>query len=195
MVLTFGTAWVYDHLESMQTVANCHKLPNTLFRKKLLSIDQIRSAMINSITLIQDANPSASILLTVSPVRHLKDGLIENSRSKSHLLTAIHQVVEELVGLSYFPSYEIMFDELRDYRFYNSDMIHPNETAIEYIWDKFRSVWLDPNTRGTMKDVDKIQKGLAHKPFNKNSEAHIRFMETIKQGQQRLTAEFPHMTF
>ncbi|WP_372793431.1 GSCFA domain-containing protein, partial [Lutibacter sp.] len=118
------------------------------------------------------------------------DGFVENSQSKAHLLSAIHQVIDKRNQLYYFPSYEIMLDDLREYRFYNSDMIHPNETAINYIWEHFQQVWINENTSSIMKEVDSIQKGLAHKPFNPNSEQHQQFLINLNQKIKDLNINF-----
>ena len=133
--------------------------------------------------LIKNLNPSANIVFTVSPVRHLKDGFVENSQSKAHLISAIHQLTGTLSGAEvfYFPSYEIMMDDLRDYRFYANDMVHPNEAAIDYIWEQFKQVWIAENTHQIMKAVETIQKGLAHKPFNPTSVQHQAFLKNLQQ--------------
>ncbi|MDO9136195.1 MAG: GSCFA domain-containing protein, partial [Lutibacter sp.] len=129
--------------------------------------------------------PKTTVIFTVSPVRHIKDGFVENSVSKAHLISAIHKTLKVVHG-KYFPSFEMMMDDLRDYRFYNSDMIHPNETAIDYIWEQFKHVWIDENTFSVMKEVETVQKGLAHKPFNSNSEQHQKFLADLQQKIQSL---------
>ena len=143
IIITLGTAWIYRLIETDTIVGNCHKIPQKKFLKELLSIDEITATLENICTLIKDINPTATIIFTVSPVRHLKDGFIENAQSKAHLIAAIHQVSDKRNRLYYFPSFEIMMDDLRDYRFYASDMLHPNETAINYIWEQFQQVWID----------------------------------------------------
>ncbi len=198
IVITLGTAWVYDLAESGKTVANCHKVPQKHFNKKLLTIDAITKSLRMMIDTIQSVNKEASIVFTVSPVRHIKDGFVENTHSKSHLIGAIHSTLSsesESKDCSYFPSYEIMLDELRDYRFYKSDMLHPNETAIDYIWERFKEVWIDVKAHKTMDKVETIQKGLAHKPFNPKSEAHLRFFKQLNVKKQELSSQFPHIIF
>ena len=187
IIITLGTAWVYRFIETDYNVGNCHKVPQKKFLKELLSANQIKASLENISTLIKDVNPNVTIVFTVSPIRHLKDGFEENSLSKAHLLSAIHKIVT-LSGAEvlYFPSYEIMIDDLRDYRFYSNDMLHPNETAINYIWEQFKHVWVDENTTSTMKDVDTIQKGLAHKPFNKNSKQHQQFLNDLEEKIEKL---------
>jgi len=195
IIITLGTSWVYRYIESDQIVANCHKVPQKKFLKEILSVDTISESLEAIILLIKSINKNASILFTVSPVRHIKDGFIENSQSKSHLITAIHQVIDKRKYNYYFPSYEIMMDELRDYRFYAEDMIHPNKTTINYIWEKFMSTWFDVSTNSTMKEIDIIQKGMLHKPFNPNSEKHLQFLENLEQKKLKIMREYSFMSF
>lgn len=195
IVITLGTAWVYRHIASDKIVANCHKVPQKHFLKELLSVEEIAESLDSICSLIKVVNPTTSILFTVSPVRHIKDGFVENQRSKSHLIAGIHQIVEPRKQLFYFPSYELMMDELRDYRFYKDDMIHPNETAIQYIWEKFLETWFSNDTYDTLKEVEEIQKGLAHKPFNPNSEAHLKFLNKLTDKKKKLEHKFPFMKF
>ena len=200
IIITLGTAWVYRFIESNQLVSNCHKIPQKQFKKELLSVEAIAESLQNTIDLIKSVNANATIIFTVSPVRHTKDGFIENTQSKAHLITAIHQIINYQLSigncqLAYFPSYEIMMDELRDYRFYAEDMLHPNQTAINYIWEKFQQVWISEEASTTMKAVDTIQKGLQHKPFNPNSEAHKQFLQKLELNKLQLQSKFPHIVF
>jgi lysophospholipase L1-like esterase len=170
VIITYGTSWVYRNLESNAVVANCHKVPQKEFEKEILSVEIIEKSIKNTIDLIQKVNPKANIIFTVSPVRHLKDGFVENQQSKAHLITAIHQILNPKSEiLNYFPSYEIMMDELRDYRFYAEDMLHPSQMAIDYIWERFSETTVSQESHSIMKEVETIQKGLAHRPFNPNS--------------------------
>ncbi|MFL1013132.1 GSCFA domain-containing protein [Flavisericum labens] len=194
IVITIGTAWVYRFLESDILVANCHKVPQKQFKKELLSVEEIFTSVKNIINLINEVNPKSAIIFTVSPVRHLKDGFVENTQSKAHLISAIQKVILDAKGL-YFPSYEIMMDELRDYRFYEADMIHPNQTAINYIWERFQQVWMSSDSFKTMEEVDTIQKGLLHKPFNPNSEAHLQFLQGLEVKTKQLKSQFPDIVF
>jgi lysophospholipase L1-like esterase len=182
ITITLGTAWIYRFIENKTIVGNCHKVPQKQFSKELLSIEEVSKSLENICSLIKNINVAATIIFTVSPVRHLKDGFIENTQSKSHLVSAIHQTINLYKNSAfYFPSFEIMMDDLRDYRFYTSDMVHPNETAINYIWEKFQQVWIQENTTSILKEVDSIQKGLSHKPFNPNSEQHQNFIASLQQ--------------
>lgn len=195
IIITLGTSWVYRHIDSDMIVANCHKVPQKKFLKELLSIDEIVASLESIVALIRDINPKVNFIFTVSPVRHLKDGFVQNQQSKAHLISAIHQIVEPRKRIFYFPSYEIMMDELRDYRFYADDMIHPNQTAINYIWEKFAYNWISDSAKSTLKKVDSIQKRRSHKPFNPNSEEHSKFLSTLEQDIQALQKEFPAISF
>ena len=185
IIITLGTSWVYKFLDTNAIVGNCHKIPQKKFSKELLSVDEISASLKNICLKILEVNPTATVIFTVSPVRHIKDGFTENSLSKAHLIAAIHEVIEVIphsgVRWLYFPSFEMMMDDLRDYRFYNSDMVHPNETAVDYIWEQFKHVWINENTASMMKEVDSIQKGLAHKPFSPDSEQHQQFLADLQQ--------------
>ena len=186
IIITLGTAWVYRFIENDTIVANCHKIPQKKFLKELLSTEEITASLENITTLIKSVNPLVNITFTVSPVRHLKDGYIENAQSKSHLLTAIHQITDIKNQLYYFPSYEIMLDDLRDYRFYAKDMVHPNETAVDYIWEQFKIVWIDEKISSVMKEVEAVQRGLSHRPFNPTSQQHQQFLLNLKGKKNRL---------
>jgi lysophospholipase L1-like esterase len=185
IIITLGTSFTYRFIETNAIVGNCHKVPQKKFAKELLSVDEIVATLKNICLQISEVNPKATIIFTVSPVRHIKDGFVENSLSKAHLISAIHKTLGEVNG-KYFPSFEMMIDDLRDYRFYNSDMIHPNETAVDYIWEQFKHVWIQENTFSIMKDVETIQKGMAHKPFNPDSEQHQAFLADLQQKIQSL---------
>lgn len=199
IILTMGTAWVYRHLETNLVVANCHKVPQKEFSKELLSVDAIVACLENMIGSIQGVNPNANLIFTVSPVRHLKDGFVENQQSKAHLISAIHQIIGKNASLSlveeYFPSYEIMMDELRDYRFYEADMVHPNQLAIDYIWERFKSTWISTEDYPIMEKVEAVQKGMEHRPFNPDSVQHQKFLNSIKDKIQNLQEEYPFMHF
>ena len=194
IIITLGTAWVYEDNSSGKTVANCHKVPQKQFTKKLLSVAEIEASLQNITSLIQNVNPKAQIIFTISPVRHLKDGFVENQQSKAHLFTGLHQAMNGR-GVSYFPSYEIMMDELRDYRFYGKDMVHPNLLAVDYIWERFKSVWISSKSYSVMDEVDAVQKGLRHRPFNPDSEGHQKFKTSLRAKITYLQERFPFMKF
>lgn len=197
VVITLGTAWAYRYTETDSIVANCHKVPQAAFKKELLSVDQIVKSLEHIIQSIQTINKNAQFIFTVSPVRHLKDGFVENQRSKAHLISAIHKLIEvpSLGSRKLFPSYEIMMDELRDYRFYESDMIHPNKLAIDYIWERFKKVWIDETAYSTIDKVEEVQRGLRHRPFNSSSEQHQLFLKSLNKKISYLKEEYPFMQF
>ncbi len=198
IILTLGTAWVYEHIASQKIVANCHKVPQKEFNKKLLSVDALQSSLENLANLIGNANPKAKLIFTISPVRHLKDGFVENQQSKAHLITALHQMVSSRAqsrDIHYFSAYEIMMDELRDYRFYAQDMVHPNVLAVDYIWEKFKSVWISSEAYPIMEEVESVRKGLQHRPFNPGCEAHKKFKTSLRAKITYLQERYPFMKF
>lgn len=199
-IITLGTAWVYKHNESNQIVANCHKVPQKEFEKQLLSIQQIEESLEKIINKVKKFNPKIYFIFTISPVRHLKDGFVENQLSKAHLVSAlhsflVHKILLTGVGWAYFPSYEILMDELRDYRFYADDLIHPSELAIDIIWQRFSEVYFTKATFEIMIEVGSIQKGMQHKPFNPSSEEHVKFLKQINIKIEALKKRFQHIHF
>ncbi len=198
-IVTFGTSWVYRSIESDEVVANCHKVPQKQFSKELLSVDVIQKSIQNTIDLISALNPNINFIFTISPVRHIKDGFVENQLSKSHLFTALHQVLSthnsQFITHNYFPSYEIMMDELRDYRFYAEDMLHPNQIAIDYIWKLFSENCISQENFSAMQEVDEIQKSLRHRSFNPESEQHQKFLVKLQKKIDLLGEKLPHIKF
>ena len=197
-IITLGTAWVYRDAKAQKRVANCHKLPQKQFTKELLTEIEIEESLNRIISTIRKVNENASVIFTISPVRHLKDGFVENQRSKANLISAVGKIVESASSnknLYYFPAYEIMLDELRDYRFYAEDMVHPNNLAIDYIREKFKSVWISENADLVLKVVQEIKKGLAHRPFNEKAEQHQLFLNSLNEKISHLKKEYPFMNF
>ncbi len=195
-IITLGTAWVYRNIETNEVVANCHKVPQKHFKKQLLSIEEIIQSLENSIRLIRAINSKANFIFTVSPVRHIKDGFVENQWSKAHLITAIHNISKgQLSFVNYFPSYEIMMDELRDYRFYAEDLLHPSQIAIDYIWERFFETTISEEWYSTMEEIADIQKGLAHRPFNANSESHRQFLLKLQSKIRDIQNQFSRIEF
>ncbi|NQZ75651.1 MAG: GSCFA domain-containing protein [Ekhidna sp.] len=174
LIITLGTAIVYEHKNSV--VANCHKIPNSEFSKRFLDQKEIIDSFSNLHKYLSRINDKLEIILTVSPVRHQKDGLIDNNRSKSILLDSTHKIADGYKNVNYFPSYEIVIDELRDYRFYKSDMVHPSEEAINYVWEQFNTCYFDDETKELIIEWGKLKAGLKHKPFHPDSEAHQTFL-------------------
>lgn len=194
VIITLGTSWVYQWNENGHTVGNCHKISQKKFTKKLLSSDEIVDSLSGIIEKVRSINQGAKFIFTLSPVRHLKDGFIENSLSKALLLKSIHDLQANL-DIYYFPAYEIMIDDLRDYRFYKSDMIHPNKMAVDYIWNHFIGSWLSSSSMELMNEIDEIQKSLAHRPFDADSKAHNKFLELLDEKIDVLQKRQPQIKF
>ena len=197
-IITYGTSWVYRNTESDSIVANCHKVPQKQFKKELLSVEEIEKGIANTIKLIYSVNPNCTIIFTVSPVRHIKDGFVENQVSKANLISALYtvlQVPRSGAERAYFPSYEIMMDELRDYRFYAEDMLHPNQVAIDYIWKRFKETTISETAFAVMDEVENVQKSLSHKPFNPNSESHLKFESKVREKITKLENQYSFMKF
>jgi len=198
IIITYGTSWVYRNVESSAIVANCHKVHQKEFVKEILSEKIIENSIKYSIDLIRKVNPECNIIFTVSPVRHLKDGFVENQVSKANLIAGIYRQLQTehcKLNTEYFPSYEIIMDELRDYRFYAEDMLHPNQMAIDYIWERFFQTQINEATYPIMEQVCNVQKGLQHRPFNPNSESHLKFEEKLAQKITTLVSQYSFMKF
>ena len=192
--ITLGTAWGYRLNNTI--VTNCHKQSASLFHKELASISLIENALEQIQAAMMYLNPDLKVVYTVSPVRHLKDGFTENSIGKAHLLAGIHaqkEKAKDSKSVSYFPSYEIVMDELRDYRFYKMDLIHPNELAIAYIWESLVAGTFTAATKILLKEVVSIQNGLDHIPFNPTAEAHKKFLQTLGRRMAKIKRQYPHM--
>ncbi len=193
LILTLGTGFVFDLINSGETVANCHKLPASNFSKRLLTVDQIVFALKASFLEIQKHNPSLKVVLTVSPVRHVKDTLQLNSVSKSILRLACHYLEEELPFVNYFPSFEIINDDLRDYRFFKDDLIHPTEFAEEYIWNVFSAAFFSGDTIQINEEWKSLKKRIEHRPFNSNSPGHQKFVNdtliALEKFNQKVNCE------
>ena len=179
LLLTFGTSFIYKLLAPPTYVSNCHKMTNNLFEKDLLSVKDICKGFAILHKELKEINSDLRIVLTVSPVRHTKDGMVENQVSKSILRAACHYLTADYQDVEYFPSYEIMMDDLRDYRFYKPDMIHPNEVAEAYIFEKFSETYFDSNLKDFIKRWQPIHKALSHRPFNENSASHQQFLRKL----------------
>ncbi|HMK02998.1 MAG TPA: GSCFA domain-containing protein [Ferruginibacter sp.] len=192
LLITLGSAFVYE-LENKAVVANCHKVPTDKFNKRLLPI---KEAVIDLQKMIEKAvafNPGLKIIFTISPVRHLRDGFVENNRSKATLIHAVHQLVENNSNCFYFPAYELVIDDLRDYRFYAEDMVHPNYAATNYVWEKFIAACIDESTKLLMKEVAVIMSAKNHKAFNPASEQHKKFLLTHLHKVRKLQQQYPHI--
>jgi hypothetical protein len=197
LFITFGTAWVYEYKHTGQTVSNCHKIPEKEFRRFRLTPGEIVEDYRQLLSDLWKFNPEIKIVFTVSPIRHWKDGAIENQRSKAILLLAIDQLVRGFGqgNCNYFPAYEIVMDELRDYRFYEEDMIHLSGPAIQHIWEKFQQVLIDEKSLKISGEVKNIVAAMNHKPFNKFTKEHLQFLKQSLQQTNKLEKKFPYLNF
>ena len=193
MIITLGTAWVYRLGSTGKIVSNCHKLPEKMFDRQMLSVDEITTEWKSLLLSLWEQNPELKILFTVSPIRHWKDGAHGNQLSKATLLLAVEQLQKDFPEqTAYFPAYEIMMDELRDYRFYADDMLHPSLQAVEYIWERFTETMFSRETQAILKEWKDIQKAINHKPFQPKSEAYKHFISQTLLKMERLNEKFPY---
>lgn len=191
LLVTFGTSYVYEYIETSEVVGNCHKLPASDFKRYRLSVEGIVKTWSDLIQKLHGINPELKIIFTVSPIRHLRDGAHDNQLSKATLLLAIDSICQSVKDASYFPSYEIVLDDLRDYRFYDSDMVHPNELAIEYIWNIFSETYFSEKTQAIIKEWIKLKKAIDHKPFNRGTGEHIHFLKQTLLKLKEFSRKYP----
>ena len=196
LIITFGTAYVYTRACDGMVVNNCHKLPAGQFTRRLLSIEEIADAVGKALAPITASRPGVKIIFTVSPIRHLRDGAHDNQLSKATLLLAIERLQKRLgKSAAYFPSYEIVLDELRDYRFYAEDMAHPSPQAVEYIWEKFSDAYLGNGCRALCQTIEDINRAMAHKPFDATGNAYKDFMRATLKKIEAVTQQHPYINF
>ena len=194
LILTLGTSWVYWLEDSAAVVGNCHKVPERRFMRQRLSVSEVVEALAKILIRIEDVNPRLKVLFTVSPVRHLKDGLHGNQLSKSALLLAVDELCRTFPAQCYyFPAYEIVMDELRDYRFYAEDMAHPSDQAVGYVWERFVEHCVDVEAQQFMLQWEKVISGLSHRPFQPHSEQYRQFVRGILSKISALQARYPYL--
>ena len=194
LFITLGSAFVYT-LSNGKVVANCHKLSADTFCKRLLEPFEIIDSFSLMFNELKQVNPALRIILTVSPVRHLKDGFIQNNRSKAVLMYAIDRITTLFPEIIYFPAYELVIDDLRDYRFFAEDMVHPNYQATRYVWEKFKQSSLNGRTREVLKDIDALNSATNHVIMHPGSEEHQKFVEKFKSLTESLAFRFPMLDF
>jgi GSCFA family len=193
--ITLGTSYNYHLKKSSEPVANCHKAPRDFFEKKLLSIEEIIRRLSDVIVELQTFNKNVKIVFTVSPVRHIRDGLVENNRSKARLIEAVHSLKEQFKNVFYFPAYELIIDVLRDYRFYKNDLIHPTDTATDFVFEKFCDTFLDEESLELLKEIKSVVNAVNHKPFQKESVAHKKFQHSQLDKIKIIKSRFPSIDF
>lgn len=195
LIITLGTSYNYELKKSLQPVANCHKAPQDFFNKNLLTIEEIISQLSKTISTLQAFNSKAKVIFTISPVRHIRDGVIENNRSKARLIEAIHSIQESYKNVFYFPAYELIIDVLRDYRFYKSDLVHPTEAATIFVFENFCNAFLEKTSLKLSQEIKSIISGRNHKPFQKESCAHKKFMNSQLEKIKAIKTKFPSIDF
>ncbi len=193
LIFTFGSAFYYEHLESGNIVANCHKLPGKLFHKNLSETTHIISDYNLLLKKLEVFNPNLNLIFTVSPVKHLRDGVIENNLSKAILIQSVHAIIKQNKRCLYFPSYELVNDDLRDYRFYEADMAHPNKQAIEYVWDKFSAMFFTSDTQQVIAKIQEINSAIHHRPLNIHSKSFTEFKAAQLKKCSALQAAYPYL--
>jgi len=203
VVITLGSSFSYrltdvaavaSEKNSGEPVANCHRAPAQWFRKHLTSIDEINAALDNCLHRLFHFNPGLQVIFTVSPVRHIRDGVVENNRSKARLIEVVHHLVNKFDRLHYFPAYELVIDVLRDYRFYDIDMVHPNYPATEFVLEKFIQSCIDEPSQKIMEEVRKIVIARKHRPFQPSTNAHKQFLSTHLEKTKELQKRYPFLS-
>jgi len=199
IIITLGSAWVYELTEKAAltklntVVANNHKAPADWFNRRLLSNQEVIHELDIIISQLQNFNPFLKIIFTISPVRHLREGFIENNRSKAALINAVHLATASFENVFYFPAYELVMDDLRDYRFFAEDMVHPNYAATNYVWEKFVATCIDEPSQELMKQINEINAAINHKPFNPTSAAHAAFKLKYRNIIQSMQQKYPFL--
>ena len=195
LLITLGTAFSYQLLPEQQPIANCHKAPANRFRKHLLSSDEIIQALKRALMPLLESKPQLQVVFTISPVRHIRDGVIENNRSKARLIEAVHQLVEHHERMVYFPSYELVIDVLRDYRFYDADLVHPNYAATHHVFETFCRHYLSLPTITLVDEVKQLVTARKHRPLHPDSAGHQAFLAAQQNKLAALKTKLPHLNW
>jgi hypothetical protein len=201
LFITLGSAWVYVLTEKAANAtkgivaANNHKVPANWFDRRLLRTEQVIMILETMLDKLGSFNPDINIIFTISPVRHLREGVVDNNRSKAILIQAVHGLIEQLSKLYYFPAYELVIDDLRDYRFYAEDLVHPNYAATEYVWNKLVDACMSNETKELMKQIAEINIAFNHKPFNPQTQQHKKFLQSYTDKTTALQKQYPYLNF
>lgn len=191
LIITMGSAFQYHLKEESRPVANNHRAPSQLFDKLLLGTDLIRSELEQALDLLFEMNPKIRVLFTISPVRHIRDGVVENNRSKARLIEAVHTICDRYEKAFYFPAYELVIDVLRDYRFYDIDLVHPNYAATEYVWEQFCKACIDGKALPVMEEIKEIRVAISHRPRFPETKAHQEFIRKYEEKLRQIGEQFP----
>ena len=194
LIITLGSSFSYQHSSAAEAsakaaragVANCHRAPAQWFRKHLMTIEEINTALDDCLHKLWQFNRKIKVIFTVSPVRHIRDGVLQNNRSKARLIEVVHHLVNKFDNIYYFPAYELVIDVLRDYRFYDIDMVHPNHAATEFVLEKFTQHFIDEPSQSLMQEIKKIIIARKHKPFQPDTQAHKQFLKSHLEKAQAL---------
>ncbi len=195
LIITLGSSFSYILAESGQSVANCHRAPGNWFKKKLLPTDEMLAVMDEALHRLFDFNPAVKIIFTISPVRHIRDGVIENNRSKARLIELVHQLVNKFDNCYYFPAYELVIDVLRDYRFYDRDLVHPNFMATQFVLEHFMENYVDSDSRVIAEEIRKLQISRKHRALHPDTDAHRRFLKEQLEKTRELSIQYPMINF
>jgi hypothetical protein len=199
IIFTLGSAFVYELKENSggsrtgDVVANCHKVPANQFVHRLASLQEVSDSLGRTIEMLRQFNPRINIIFTISPVRHYREGLVENNRSKGTLHLAVHKAMQQFESVFYFPAYELIIDDLRDYRFYAEDLVHPNYAATQYVWEKFAEACIDDESKELMKELEQIRIARQHRPHHPGSSMHQKFLQAMLQKTQAIAGRYPWM--
>jgi hypothetical protein len=201
LMITLGSSWIYTFTEKAlnarpgSVAANNHKAPADWFYRRLMTTEEVLQIMDTILYRLFHFNPKLKIIFTISPVRHLREGVVENNRSKAVLIQAVHHLVDKFDKLYYFPAYELVIDDLRDYRFYSEDLVHPNYFATQYVWEKFIGACIDEKAKNLMEEIHSINLAYQHKPFNSFSEQHRKFLDSFLEKTKNVQLLHPYLNF
>jgi len=201
IMITLGSAWIYTLTEKAinakngSVAANNHKAPADWFSRRLMTAEEVLQTLDNVLYRLFHFNQKLKIIFTISPVRHLREGAVENNRSKAVLIQAVHHLVDKFDRLYYFPAYELVIDDLRDYRFYAEDLVHPNYFATQYVWEKFVDACMDEKTKSLMEEIHSINLAFQHKPFNSTSDQHKKFLRSFYEKTMALQEQYSYLNF
>jgi hypothetical protein len=193
--ITLGTSWIFRNKESGKVVANCHKIPAKEFVREFLSPDETYTLLSQQFDKLLGFNKNVKLILTISPIRHWKDGATENMRSKASLILAVKELEKKYNNIFYFPVYEIFMDEMRDYRYYASDMLHPSGFAVDYIWERFIKTFVNNQTLAQLNEIERFLNMMEHRPMNTETADYKKFLEKLNNALLEIQKKYPELDF